>query len=211
MKTRDAFAFRNFDYTKILSRRFFKEIFWEFYLGSDTEVLAKLDHSVWDFRQAEKSQRRLLEILCYSMKYVIHIKRHIIRLHKIQLQLANKIVEGDKDGKITAQYDRAKNLVDRYKRIEISCTVLEERIIALRDENEKEIEKEYRVRLAKHLRAGRLRLNLSQGQFAEKAEIAQSEISRYEGGRKSPNLRTLAKLASTLEITIDELIYGGTQ
>jgi len=47
---------------------------------------------------------------------------------------------------------------------------------------------------------------LSQVQLAEKVEVTQKDISRWEQGRVKPNTDTLMKLANALDSTIDGLI-----
>ncbi len=58
--------------------------------------------------------------------------------------------------------------------------------------------KELRYLLIGAIIAGRQSQNLTQAALAERSGIAQTEISRIERGRKSPNLDTFSRLATAL-------------
>ena len=47
---------------------------------------------------------------------------------------------------------------------------------------------------------------ITQKELATTLGINQNNISRYEAGDREPNLDTLKKLATVLEVTVDELI-----
>ena len=51
-------------------------------------------------------------------------------------------------------------------------------------------------------------LGLSQQELAEKLGIAQTNIGRIEHGKQNLTIRTLAKLADALGVTVAELIVG---
>lgn len=48
--------------------------------------------------------------------------------------------------------------------------------------------------------------NISQTEMAERVGIAQSEISAYESGAKSPRLNVAIAIADVLGVTIGELV-----
>ena len=48
--------------------------------------------------------------------------------------------------------------------------------------------------------------NMTQTEVAEKCNLKLPAYNHYETGRREPNLETLKKLASALEVTVDELI-----
>lgn len=66
--------------------------------------------------------------------------------------------------------------------------------------NEKEI--------GKRIRNAREKLNLSQYQLYEKTGISTTQISAYENGKKCIGLQSLAKIASALNLSLDDLYYG---
>jgi transcriptional regulator with XRE-family HTH domain len=48
--------------------------------------------------------------------------------------------------------------------------------------------------------------SMSQEELAEKTTYKQSEISKFEGGTREPNIAGLILLAKALGVTVDELI-----
>lgn len=56
------------------------------------------------------------------------------------------------------------------------------------------------------LRAARESRNLSQLELANLVGVGQTAISQFETGRASPSLKTLQKIASSLQISIAVLI-----
>ena len=47
---------------------------------------------------------------------------------------------------------------------------------------------------------------MTQSEVAEKCNLKLPAYNHYETGRREPNLDTLKKLASALEVTVDELL-----
>ena len=64
--------------------------------------------------------------------------------------------------------------------------------------------------LGKRIKSGREKLNMSQFALYKKTGISTTQISGYENGKKSVGLHTLAKIASALGLSLDELYYGST-
>lgn len=62
----------------------------------------------------------------------------------------------------------------------------------------------------KRIRAFRLQRGFSQAELAKRAGLAQSAISQFERDLDTPRLQTLARLASSLEISA-VLLIGDTQ
>lgn len=57
-----------------------------------------------------------------------------------------------------------------------------------------------------NLKALRKAANLTCIQLGEKVGCTAMTISRYETGKREPNLETLRRLAAALGVTVDELI-----
>ena len=87
----------------------------------------------------------------------------------------------------------ARNNFDDYFS-EIEADAREQGPEAVRDLEAKRL----RYRLVNVLLTRRQALHLTQAQLAERSGVAQTEISRIEQGRKSPNLDTYSRLASAL-------------
>ena len=54
-------------------------------------------------------------------------------------------------------------------------------------------------KLGKKIKLARVELDMTQADLAEKTEIMQKSISRYENGLSLPSLETLEKIAKTLK------------
>ena len=62
--------------------------------------------------------------------------------------------------------------------------------------------------IGKNIREARITAGLSQEKLAGKCGFSNSTLSAYETSKKIPNLITVAKIASSLNISIDRLCYG---
>lgn len=60
----------------------------------------------------------------------------------------------------------------------------------------------------KNVRRLREKAGLSQEEFSERSRMHRTSIGYVEQARREPNLSTLMILATTLEVTIDELLEG---
>jgi transcriptional regulator with XRE-family HTH domain len=60
--------------------------------------------------------------------------------------------------------------------------------------------------LSHNLKKIRQDKGLSQLKLSKLSGVAQSSISEIESGKSNPNISTLRKLASVLEISLDELL-----
>lgn len=56
------------------------------------------------------------------------------------------------------------------------------------------------------LRERRLAMGLTQRQLETESGISRHEVSRYEGGRRTPRLQTIARLARALGVSVDDLL-----
>jgi len=62
-------------------------------------------------------------------------------------------------------------------------------------------------KLGKRIKVLRLKLQLSQDEFARKADIPYTTLTKIETGViKKPSVFVMAKIAKALNITVDELI-----
>jgi len=76
----------------------------------------------------------------------------------------------------------------------------------------KENDKKERIKLQKrfglHLVALREEKNLTASEIAKRCYMERSHMSRLESGGRNPSLYLLKKLASALEISLEELMRG---
>ena len=68
------------------------------------------------------------------------------------------------------------------------------------------LEKDYILKVCENVKRIRLERNLSQLDFSAITGIDSANIRRIESGRTAPTLRTLFRIADTVEIDIQELI-----
>jgi transcriptional regulator with XRE-family HTH domain len=60
--------------------------------------------------------------------------------------------------------------------------------------------------IASNVRRLRVEAGLTQGQLAERADMADATISRIERGRLEPSSTLVAKLAQALKVKVDDLL-----
>ncbi len=65
--------------------------------------------------------------------------------------------------------------------------------------------------LGSRIRQERLRLNMTQEKLAEKIEVTHAYIEQIERAERSVTLDTLVRLASLLEVTIDDLLQDSIE
>jgi transcriptional regulator with XRE-family HTH domain len=66
--------------------------------------------------------------------------------------------------------------------------------------------RDIRIRFGEAVRKRRKELNLSQEDFAERAELHRTYISDIERGTRNVSLENIEKLAKALDLTLPELI-----
>lgn len=64
------------------------------------------------------------------------------------------------------------------------------------------------IALSQELRRLRKERDLSQEQLADRVDLTQATLSRYEGGKRQPSVSTLAKLAPALGATTMDFASG---
>lgn len=74
-----------------------------------------------------------------------------------------------------------------------------------------EEEKRLFIEIGKRIRDAREQAGLTSEQLADKLEISQSNISRWENAKYKITLPTLVKIANALDVSLDELIVGAAR
>lgn len=64
----------------------------------------------------------------------------------------------------------------------------------------------YQASAGDRLRRARLRANLTQQGLADAADVSRAVVQRMEHGQGSPGLRQLWQIATTLQISVRELL-----
>jgi len=63
-------------------------------------------------------------------------------------------------------------------------------------------------KFADNLKKARAGKNVSQDELAKKIGVHATHVSRYERGLSAPSIDVVQKIAETLEVSIDELVFG---
>lgn len=207
MKTRDAFALRNFDSERILARRFFDK----FFTGtrpSDDEMLSKFNYTSNTVGEIYAAQEKLNLMTAPVKAYKDFIAGHCDRLNKYCQKVAIKIADGEGDiGTLKRRYGKAKDFYQIYLKISNDVSNLEDAINALIELFSKKLEKVFRRQFAKNLKAARIKADLTQKQLADDAMITNADLSKFENENKLPSLISFIKLSKALKVSADELLF----
>lgn len=201
MKTKNAFALRNFDATKILQRRYFRKL--KMPLGTDEEILHAL--SVTDVTDEtvdimEKKLSTLRAIKNSLIAYSKLIDKHLLRYEKIgrYILIKNSVDVNINSLSLPKYFD--------YSEFQRSVTKLLNRTLILFNENEFNIRRYYQKNFLSRLKQYRQAAGLNQKQLAALINVTPMTMSRYERGERDVSTYTLIKLAKNLGVSVDELL-----
>lgn len=217
-KTRNAFAFRDFDGKRILSRPYFRQWREKFHVDdnqTDAEILAALTATDSDdFTELEKKNKILQEI-CNGLSelYDMIQKRHADyqkgRLENYRRRVMKKIVDfpASVATPFQARIGREQNLLGFY-----TVTVLPglndfiAYMAVLLGHSEKLLQAAYRRRFGERLKAAREKAGLSREELSKKINVTANGFGLYETGKRDISTMTLIRLAQTLKVSSDWLI-----
>ena len=74
----------------------------------------------------------------------------------------------------------------------------------------KNSDKEYLVLLGNHIKQIRLSKKISQTEIAYRCDFDKSNYNTIEAGKRNPTVITLLKIASALEVSLEELLIFST-
>ncbi len=200
MKTKNAFAFRDFDSARILQRPFFKN----FYFApdkSDAQILESLNMETEDV--VDTWERNL-----YTIKAIYDRLRefhHLINRHnEKRLDTYNKKKSKAQDIKITELQRPAP--VMEYFSASLSVLELMNKFNNLYREIEKKIQLHYRKKFAARLKQIRQDLGLSQKQLGDLINISPQGFSFYERGERDVPVHTIIRLAKALNMNGNQIL-----
>ena len=214
-KTKDAFAFRDFDEERILQRRYFKDFHFD-EDKTDAEIIAAMSANDFDsFETTQKKIDALDVLLAKAAEYQKHMKRHGKRLTKYAHVVANKIAtdENADISALRAKHKRAGELSMEYSgcvsdgtttyfrggiAVDV-CGSLCQRLAVSYKELDEKIKSHYRKIFAERLRSVRKELKLTQADLGRQLGITQRGISNFENAIYEPSLATLVKISETLK------------
>lgn len=211
-KTRDAFAFRDFDKGRILKRCIDSPIT-EFYLSDDEIINHTCDcQKIIKSGIAEVAETKFEIALAFLLdlrRYYIKITRHITRLEKISRRLADKALDvAEINQKCREQYQRAKRLIKKYWTISEAIVVLGKKLSANCKKVDKEIAALCRKEFASRLKMARISREYSQGYIADRLGLTVGAYQFYERGQREPSLTNLVRISKLLDVTPNWLILG---
>lgn len=205
-KTKNAFAFRDFDKNNFLQRPLFNfvevdgEYFLKDNLHSDGEIFDSLSPTD-DVNQNEKNLKKLqavYEKLVYY-QFTLIDRIHLPRL--IRFKRATKNPELQK---------RAGELHEKYDRYAAIITMIQAFVRSDISDLEKKIEQQRRKIFAQRLKQARTAIGMTQRELASAVNMSQNGFQQYEGARREPSLTTLTRLSKTLRQSTDWLLGIGT-
>ena len=217
-KTRDSFAFRNFDPERILQRRFFKDLHFD---ANKLQSLSTTDFDSFDLTKEKLS--KLSFLIFKAIEYQKHIMRHGDRLTKYARALEYKIAT-DETADIEVLRKRHKRVDELSMKYCGAVTAggitsyflggiaikdvggLCKRIGELGELVDKKIKKHYRKIFAGRLRQARQATGLSQRKFANLIGMSPTGYCQYENGQSEPNIPMLINLSEILNRSTDWLL-----
>ena len=209
MKTKDAFAFRDFDEKRILQRQFFKDFNFDAD-KSDAEILQDLslanDDSLATLERKHKALNETFNQLSRLRALAInHSNRRLEKYRKaIQKKIAAAAVISES---LQRKYNREQSLATEYILvIPLAIADLMETVEKIWRELENKLQETYRKNFAERLKQARLKASLSRKELGDIINLSPNGFGQYETGRREPSLTSLIRLARTLNITTDWLI-----
>lgn len=226
MKTKDAFALRDFDETKILQRLWFKDF--NLPIGSDEDVLLSF-LNVFEKPVAGVTQSGYLKVITPNQEgylagaienletitrlgdravfYEALLERHMIRLNTMQKSFVEKFMATE-ERIYKEKFIRATDLLKRYRVVLNSTTALRGKITFKVQMLKELFEKDFRQQFfGSRLRQARKTAGLTQAELAERVGLkSYNPLTQYERGISDPSLPTLFRLATALNVKTDWLL-----
>lgn len=199
-KTKNAFALRDFDSTRILQRPFFKS----FYFDTDkldTEILQSLNTTEDSVDSSEKKLYMIQAILERLGAF-----RHLIDKHnETRLNKYNKKKSESKGITITELQRPAP--VMEYFSASLSVLELTNKFKKLYYDIEKKLQSRYRTEFANRLKGIRKNIGLTQKQLGALIRVSPDVYSVYERGeRRDLPIHMIIRLAKALNMSSDQLL-----
>ena len=207
MKTKNAFALRGFDVTRILQRRFFRDL--NLPVGDDEKILEDYFANISDIHEVAQKVNYIEQLNNLAKKYLFHLEAHgERRLKRIMQIYADKYISSN-DETIKKKYQRVLDLRASYH--DLYWSVLNpfynEVVSGLVVTGNLTFIKRCRDSFGTRLRQARKAAGLTQTELAERVGLkTYSAITQYERGINDPSLPTLLRLSTTLNCSVDWLL-----
>lgn len=190
-KTKDAFAFRDFDAERILQRNFFREL--NLPEMTDEEILQS-------FKAADENSIDVMEEKLHTVKATYErlekYRRLINRHYQTRCDKYNKSKARALGVKVP-ELKRAAPTLD-YFTAELSCIELIDKLGKIYCELEKQIQRQYRLDFSARLKKARIAAGLTQKQLGDLIQISPNGYGQYENGKRDPSIPTIFRLLRIL-------------
>ena len=196
MKRKNAFAFRDFDATRILQRAYFKSL--NLPNLPDAEILESLSRAD-EVEAMESNLTKLEEIHRRLGKYRLLIERHCQRGARFNRQQISTYGE-------TGAATRRHVSIGEYFFCKIDVIELREKIERKFQTLNKAIEEKYKSGILKRLRDARKAAGLTQKELGEKVYLSPQVMNRYEIGHHDIPIATLIRLAKALNMNGNQIL-----
>ena len=200
MKTKNAFAFREFDSARILQRPFFRNFHFD-PNKSDADILESLSKVTED---SVDSWERNLYVIKATHERLIKFRHLINRHNENRLDKYNKLKSKSQDVKITELVRPAP--IMEYFSASLSVLELINKFKKLYCEIEKKIQVRYRKDFGSRLRRIRQDLKLTQAKFGDLVQVSPQVFSLYERGEHDVPIHTIIRLAKVLNMSSDQIL-----
>lgn len=200
-KTKDAFAFRNFDFEQFVQKCLAK-------YGLKENALEVMDANLNDFddmRRKDKAYEKFHEEL--NNFIVIRIKRHYDRLTKYRAELMKSI---SKFENANDYYAFVKQRDERISQLSIEYQVIIQKVNDTLTKIEKigrdigESKREFYTKIfATRLRQARTAAGLTQAQLAARIGVKRTSYNAFETARNEPNISILALVSKELNRSVN--------
>lgn len=200
MKRRDAFAFRDFDRSRILQRPFFKSF--HFDRATDTEILENLKAA--DSDSVDDMENKLVIIKATHERlgqYQRLIDKHTKRCDRYNKRKSAAL------GVTLSELKRYAPTLE-YFTATLEVVELSDKFAKLYYELEKQIQERYRREFAARLKQARQAAGFTQRQLGELIQISPNGYNHYESGKREPSLPTLSRL---LKVFSAKQLFCGIQ
>lgn len=215
-RTKNAFAFRDFDAEKILQRKFFQNL--NLPKGTDEEILQKMGMADFDsFEETQAKLEAMEALLRRTAEYQKHVVRHGDRLTRYVRAVEHTITTDDKAdiAALKKRHFAATNLVRKYSGhrpvewappiiilgVTASADIgrLCDKIAARYKELDEKIKTHYRKIFATRLKRVRKEMRLTQTELGMQLGLSQRAISNFENAVHEPSLAILVKISEKLK------------
>ena len=209
-KTRDAFAFADFDATKILQRPYFRQF--GFADVSDEEILATLGVTDSDnLAELEEMNTRLNDVFKrledLRDKSINHANKRLESYRRAITAIIAAAHTDDGTLPFKNRYQREQALaLDYVLTVPQMITDLMIHVGRKWQDSEQKLQAAYRRRFGERLKAAREKAGLSRKELGDAINISQNGFGLYETGKRDISTTALIRLSRKLKVSSDWLI-----